>query len=625
MSNAVEQPEGRRISSLRPFLDSVIPARNWLGSYQRADLSGDLMAGLIVAVMLIPQGMAYALLAGLPPVVGLYASTIPLIIYALFGSSRHLAVGPVAIVSLFTLAGIETLAEPGSNEFIGYALLLALLVGLLQLGLGIVRAGFIVKFLSHAVVSGFTSAAAIIIGLSQLKHILGVNLGRGETIAPLIRNAFERAGDIHLTTLIIGLASITGLVFLRRWNRRIPGPLVVVFITTVAVYLFGLQNHGVSIVGEVPSGLPTPGAPTVDTDSASVLLPIALTIAFVGFMESIAVAKSIAAREKYRVDANTELRALGLSNVGASFFGGYPVTGGFSRSAVNYQAGARTPLASIITAGLIILTLLFFTPLFYYLPNAVLAAIVLVAVAGLIDVQEFRQLLRVKRTDAATLALTFAATLALGIEAGIITGVVFSLVIFIWRTATPHTAELGYLASEDVFRNVRRYPDAQRFDEALILRIDESLYFANAGFLEDTIRDALASRPQVRWVVLDFSGVNGMDAVAIETLDGLMDQYASRGVRFMFTSVKGPVRDLLRRAGWEADESGRSVMYFSIGHALRTAGLLEPESGEPANLLPAPVSAGVGEWESPTLRLASRDGRRSSLDPPADGGRVVRG
>ncbi|MFW6074272.1 MAG: SulP family inorganic anion transporter [Chloroflexota bacterium] len=557
---------------------SLIPALSWLSSYRRQNLGGDLTAGLIVAVMLIPQAMAYALLAGLPPVVGLYAATIPLILYALFGSSRHLAVGPVAIVSLFTLAAVERLAEPGSDEFVALALLLALLAGAIQLLLGIVRAGFLVKFLSHAVVSGFTSAAAIIIGLSQLKHLLGFDLENSENIFALLASALRSAGDTHPETLLIGGTSIAALILLRRWNRRIPAPLVIVVIATLAVYFLNLDSHGVSVVGDVPAGLPGISVPEMDATAAGSLLVPALTISFVGFMESIAVAQSIAAREKYRVDANQELRALGIANIGAGFFGGYPVTGGFSRSAVNYQAGARTGLASIITAGLIIITLLLFTDLFYYLPNAVLAAIVIVAVAGLVDIKEPVRLFRIKRPDAATLALTFVATLTLGIEPGILIGVGFSLLVFIWRTAHPHTAEMGYLPDLGVFRNIKRYPEAQTFPEAVILRIDESLYFANSSFLVDRIREALFNRPDVRWVVLDFWSVNDMDAVAIETLESLMAQYRASGVRFIFAGVKGPLRDLMQRAGWDRRDIDADIHYLSVHHALQSIGLLENES-----------------------------------------------
>ncbi len=554
------------------MFEKIIPAVGWLRRYKREDLSGDFSAGLIVAVMLIPQGMAYAMLAGLPPVVGLYASTIPLILYALFGSSRHLAVGPVALVSLLTLTGVSALAKPGSGEFIALAALLALMVGVIQFGLGLLRAGFVVNFLSHAVISGFTSAAAIVIGLSQLKHLLGVDLESTHSVFILLWNAAQKLGEVNLITLAIGLASIATLVLFRKVAPRFPAPLLVVTLSALAVYVFGLQDRGVGIVGDVPQGVPSFALPAFGLDSVTSLLTIALTISFVGFMESIAVAKSIANREKYKVDANKELVGLGLANVAGSMFSAYPVTGGFSRSAVNYQSGARTPLASIITAVLIVMTLLFFTPLFYYLPNAVLAAIVMVAVYGLIDFMEPVKLFKVKKVDGWTLLITFAATLLIGIEQGILVGVAFSLALFIWRSAYPHTTEVGYLPEEDVFRNVTRYPEAQTFPNTLVVRVDASLYFANAAFWENWLNDAVLDRPELQYIILDFSAVNDIDAVALQTLEDLMESLKERDIEVHIAGMKGPVRDIVQRAGWNK-KFGTDISHLSVQHALETFGV----------------------------------------------------
>lgn len=560
------------------MLEKIIPAVGWLGRYKREDLGGDFSAGLIVAVMLIPQGMAYAMLAGLPPVVGLYASTIPLILYALFGSSRHLAVGPVALVSLLTLTGVSALAKPGSGEFIALAALLALMVGVIQFGLGLLRAGFVVNFLSHAVISGFTSAAAIVIGLSQLKHLLGVDLESTNSVFILLWDAAQKLGEVNLITLAISLASIAALVLFRKVAPRFPAPLLVVTLSALAVYVFGLQDRGVGIVGDVPQGVPSFALPAFGLDSVTSLLTIALTISFVGFMESIAVAKSIANREKYKVDANKELVGLGLANVAGSMFSAYPVTGGFSRSAVNYQSGARTPLASIITAVLIVMTLLFFTPLFYYLPNAVLAAIVMVAVYGLIDFMEPVKLFKVKKVDGWTLLITFAATLLIGIEQGILVGVAFSLALFIWRSAYPHTTEVGYLPEEDVFRNVTRYPEAQTFPNTLVVRVDASLYFANAAFWENWLNDAVLDRPELRYIILDFSAVNDIDAVALQTLEDLMKSLKERDIEVHIAGMKGPVRDIVQRAGWNK-KFGTDISHLSVQHALETFGVWrEPSS-----------------------------------------------
>ncbi len=554
------------------MLEKIIPAFGWLKNYNKKDLSGDLSAGLIVAIMLIPQGMAYAMLAGLPPVIGLYASTIPLIVYALFGSSRQLAVGPVAMVSLLVFTGVSALGvEPGSNEFVSYALLLALMVGVIQFAMGVFRLGFLVNFLSHAVISGFTSAAALIIGFSQLKNLLGISLSSGHTIFDVLWEAITRIGETHIITFIIGALSIAALILFKKFAPRFPAPLIVVAGSTLAVYFLGLNEQGVRIVGEVPSGIPAFSLPAYDLGSIQVLLPIALTISFVGFMESIAVAKAIAAKEKYKVDSNKELNGLGLANIAGSFFSAYPVTGGFSRSAVNYQAGARTGLATIITAVLILITLMFFTSLFYYLPNAVLAAIIMVAVFGLIDVKEAVHLFKVKPIDGWTLVLTFIATLTLGIEQGILIGVAFSLIVFIWRSAYPHTAELGYLEKEGVFRNIKRFPEAKTYPETKIMRIDASIYFANMGFLEEKVRKAIDENRDLKYFIMDFSAVNAVDAVAIDEMEEAMHNFGEAGVQFYFAGVKGPVRDLLSKAGWDK-KFGDKIYFVDVKQALEAIG-----------------------------------------------------
>jgi sulfate permease, SulP family len=553
------------------MVERWVPAWGWLRGYRRSDLRGDVSAGVTVAVMLVPQGMAYALLAGLPPVVGLYASTVPLLLYALFGSSRQLAVGPVAIVSLLTLSGVSAIAEGGTQEYVALAAVLALMTGVIQLLLGVLRAGFVVNFLSHAVVSGFTSAAAIVIGLSQLGQLLGVRLASDQSVPGLVMEAVQRVGEANPYTVLVGVASIIVLVVARRLVPRFPAALLVVAAATVATYGFGLHQRGVGIVGAVPGGVPSFALPALGTGTLLALLPVALTISFVGFMESIAVARSIAAREKYRVDANRELTGLGLANLGAAAFSGYPVTGGFSRSAVNYQAGARTGLATIITASLVVLTLVAFTPLFHYLPNAVLAAIVMVAVYGLIDVREAVHLFRLKPVDGWTLVLTFGATLLIGIEQGIFIGAAFSLLVFIWRSAYPHVAKLGWLPGERVFRNLSRYPGAERVPGVAILRVDASLYFANMAFLENWLRTVVVDQPELRTIVLDFSGVNDMDAVAVETLERLLHEFAAQGVDIHIAAMKGPVRDITGRAQWPVRFRGR-VDHFSVEQALESIG-----------------------------------------------------
>ncbi|WP_216828572.1 SulP family inorganic anion transporter [Alkalihalobacterium elongatum] len=549
------------------MLKKLLPGLEWMLTYKKHDLRGDLSAGLIVAIMLIPQGMAYAMLAGLPPVIGLYASTIPLIVYAFFGSSRQLAVGPVAMVSLLVLTGVQGLAEPGSSEYVSLVLLLALMVGVIQLVLGLLKLGFVTEFISHAVISGFTSAAAIVIGLSQLKHLLGINLPSTENVFELLYRAFLQINSINFYTFFIGITSIIILIVMKKWVPKIPAPLVVVVYSTLLVYIFDLHEKGVRIIGEVPDGLPMVSLPTWSIEAVSALMPIAITIAIIGFVESFAMAKVIATKEKYKVHANRELIGLGLANVSASTFSGYPVTGGFSRSAVNYGAGARTGLASIITATLIILTLLFFTSWFHYMPNAVLAAIIMVAVYGLIDFKEAKHLLQIKRIDGATLLITFGATLTLGIETGIFLGIIFSLIVFIWRSANPHVAELGYVKEANVYRNIKRYPEAVEKKNVSILRIDSPLYFANITKIEDMIQRKFLEQPSLHTVILDFSGVNDMDAVAIEHINELFATYEGLGKNIMLCDIKGPVRDVLKRAGWYEKYKGK-IESHSIDEAL---------------------------------------------------------
>jgi len=549
------------------MIQNVLPAFDWLRHYKRADLRGDLSAGLVVAIMLVPQGMAYAMLAGLPPVVGLYASTVPLLVYALFGSSRQLAVGPVAMISLLVFAGVSDLAQPGSEQYLGCVFLLALIVGVTQFVMGFFHVGALINFLSHAVISGFTSAAAVIIILSQLNHLLGIKSSGGHSALHLFAGIVRNLGGTNGATLSIGLASILLLMVVKKKSPRFPGPLLAVAASIGATSLFGLDRLGVSIVGPIPKGLPAFSMPTLDITSLRMLFPTALTVLLVGFMESFSIAKWVAAREKYKIDSNKELIGLGLANMAASFFSSYPVTGGLSRTAVNYEAGARTGLASIITVFIILVTLTFFTSFFYYLPNAALAGVVIVAVTGLIDVKAARHLFQVKRIDGWTMLTTFVATLLLGSQNGMALGVGFSLLVFIWRSAHPHAAELGYLEKEGIFRNIKRFPEATTYPESLILRVDASLYFANMSFLEDLLRKTIEDKKALKWVIMDLSGVNDIDAVAIDALEEIMETYRHRGIEFLFAAMKGPVRDLVAKAGWE-EKYGNRIRFNTLQAAI---------------------------------------------------------
>ena len=549
------------------MLEKAIPAIAWLKNYDKKNLLPDFMAGLVVAVMLVPQAMAYALLAGLPPVMGLYASTIPIIIYALFGSSRQLAVGPSAIIAILTLSAVSAASGENLSEYATLAVLLALMVGLIQSSLGFLRAGFITNFLSHAVISGFTSAAAIVIALSQLKHILGVKLEHTHSTIGFFAELSKHINESNLITAGIGVAGIALLLTFKKLMPKFPAAILVVIGSSLAVYFLQLNTMGVKIVADVPQGLPHFVLPIINLNSVKALLPAAFTIAFISFMESIAVASTFAAKDKYKLDANKELIGLGLANIFGAFFQAFPVAGGFGRSAVNYQAGAKTQLAALITAVLIIATLLFMTPLFYYLPNSALAAIVVVAVIGLIDFHELKHLWKLRRADAYSLLVAFFATLFIGVEQGIIIGVVFSLLTFIWRSAYPHTAELGLLESKNVFRNVNRYPEVKTHPDIFISRIDASLYFANMAFIEKCLNDVIAERPEIKHIILDFSAVNDIDAVALCSLEDRINDYAHNSITVYIAGMKGPVRDMVKKAGW-LDKYGNNIQYLNVQQAL---------------------------------------------------------
>ena len=550
-------------------MKSFFPIIDWLSNYKKSDLRGDLSAGLTVGVMLIPQGMAYAMIAGLPPIYGLYASTLPILLYSVFGTSRQLAVGPVAMVSLLTAASVGVLAEGGTEMYILMAVTLALLVGAIQFLLGIFRLGFLVNFLSHPVISGFTSAAALIIGLSQLKHLLGVDIPRSHHVHEILIHAAQEAGNIHWMTLAIGMLGILLIILAKRINKAIPGPLLAVVLGILAVYGMGLHEQGVKIVGEVPDGLPSLMLPSFNMTHIQSLLPAALAISLVSFMESIAVAKAIQAKHKnYKVIPNQELIGLGLANIGGAFFQSYPVTGGFSRTAVNDQSGAKTGLAGIISAVLIILTLLFFTPLFYYLPKAILASVIMVAVFGLIDFKEAQHLWKANKQDFIILLVTFLATLGLGIEQGIGIGVILSLAMIIFKTSTPHIAELGQVPDTYFYRNVKRFDNLIEHPDKLIVRLDAQLYFANINYFTDRMYELIdAKGSSLKHLIINCDSINNLDSSAIHGLSDLISEQSALGRRVYMTGVKGPVRDLLKK-GHITEVISEKHFFMGVQHAI---------------------------------------------------------
>ena len=566
-------PDNRARSPEPGRLERLFPAYGWLRGYGRKDFTKDLTAALVITVLLVPQSMAYAMLAGLPPIYGLYASIVPTVVYALFGTSRHMPVGPPALMALLTLTSVSALARPGTEEYIGLVLLLALMVGVLQLAIGLLGMGFITNFISRPVLSGFVYASAVIILLSQVKHLLGIRLPDEPSTPMLVAEISRRVGETNPVALAFGLSSFLGILLLARVAPRLPGSLIAVAASTVVVYLFALEGR-VDIVGEVPRGLPGVSAPTLDLGTIRALAPAALVVAFVGFVESISVAKAVAARERYKIDSKAELRALGLANVAAAFFSGFPVAGSFSRTAVQHQAGGRTQAASIMTAAMVVTTLLFLTPLFYYLPNAALAAVIVLAVYGLLDFGEARRAFRTRRADGLAILITFAVTLLVGVEQGLLAGALFALLAFVRRTAYPNITELGYVEAEDAFLGLRSNPRAKTYPEALIVRFDARLYFANIPFLEEWLISAVADRPRLKWIVLDCRGVNGIDVTAIEGLENLVSKYRTMGIEVLFTHVKLQVRQPLKTAGWDEKFEG-TMRYPTTREALRHTGLLD--------------------------------------------------
>ena len=545
-------------------LAKYLPILDWGRYYDRSTLTNDLVAALIVTIMLIPQSLAYALLAGLPPEMGLYASMLPIIFYAIFGTSRALAVGPVAVVSLLTVAAVSKIAVPGTSEYIVAAITLAFLSGLILFALGLFRLGFLANFLSHPVIAGFITATGVIIAVSQLKNILGID-AHGHTIPDLSRSLAHNLSGLNWITAVIGVVT-TGFLF---WVRKglLPlldslgvapriasiivkaGPIAAIVATTLVVWFFDLTAKGVQVVGDVPKGLPPFTMPSLSMDMWSNLIGAAILISIIGFIESVSVAQTLAAKKRQRIDPDQELIGLGAANLGASLTGGFPVTGGFSRSVVNYDAGADTPAAGAYTAIGLAGASLFLTPLIFHLPKATLAATIIVAVLSLVDFSILKKTWRHSKADFAGVAATMSITLLMGVELGVTAGVVVSILIHLYKTSRPHMAIVGQVPNTEHYRNVLRN-NVLTDPTILTIRVDESLYFANTRFLEDRVYDEVAQQPELQHVVLMCSAVNTIDMSALESLEAINERLKAGGVTFHFSEVKGPVMDQLRATGF---------------------------------------------------------------------------
>ena len=524
----------------------------WLPSYKKSWLSKDLTAGLTVGIILIPQGMAYAMIAGLPPVYGLYASLIPVLVYAFFGTSRQLGVGQVAMDSLLVAAGLGALAISGIENYIAMALFLAFFVGAIQLVFGLCRMGFLVNFLSKPVISGFTSGAAIIIIFSQLKHLLGTDIEKSNQFHQLVINAYEKIQNTQPVDFVIGITGILIIVLLKKWSKKIPGILIAVVLGILTAYFLNLESYGVHLVGDIPKGLPSFRLPDFSLQNVKDLWPIALALALVGYLEAISIGKAIQDKNgEETIDNNQELIALGTSNIAGSFFQAFPITASFSRSAINNESGAKTNLASLISVVMVVVTLLFLTPLFYYLPNAILASIIMVSVFGLIDVRYANLLWKYRKDEFFVLLLTFVATLFVGIKEGILIGVLFSLLLMVYRTSKPHFAVLGNVKNSDYYKNIDRFGDEViARDDLLIVRFDAQLYFGNSDYFKrELFRNIDAKGASLKGVILNAEAINYIDSSAAQMLVKVIREIHDRNLQFYIAGAIGPTRDIIFSSG----------------------------------------------------------------------------
>jgi SulP family sulfate permease len=556
------------------MLIKAFPGLEFLSWYRKSDFHRDIIAGLAVAVFLIPQGMAYALINGLPPVYGLYSASIPLLVYPLFGSSRHLSVGPAAIISLLTFVACSKYAKPGTAEFISLTITMTFLTGFAQVLFGFLKMGFIANFFSRAVSSGFISGGALLIVVNQLKYLFGIDLDGTANFPGDLAGIIINLGKTHTWTAVIGISSLLIIILASSRWKKVPASLIVVALGTLFVYWLRLDQKGIDIVGSIPRGLPVFRIPDLLLLRLPLLSVSALLIMLVGYFESLAMAQVISDKENYKINPDQELRGLGFANLAGSLFSSFPVAGGLSRTALNYYTGAKSGMASILSGAAVIIFLLIYPSIFFYMPTVILASIIIYATASLVDYKQAIYLFRIKPIDGVTLLVTFIATLAAGIEAGLFSGIIFSLLVFIWRKAHPYTTELGFDIKHQVFRDIHRHTSIVTYNPVVIFRIDSSIFFANMGFIEEKIREATINKKELKWVILDFTGVNDIDAASIKSLDEIIQAYLGRGIRFVFAGMKGPVRDLTRKAGWDRRD-GIHLGFLTVRHALHELDLWE--------------------------------------------------
>jgi SulP family sulfate permease len=591
------------LKRVRDWFRGLFLHLEWLDGYDRSDARGDAVAGLTVGAILVPQGMAYAVIAGMPPIYGLYAGLLPLLAYPLLGTSRQLAVGPIAIDMLIVAAGVGALAAPGSARYVTLTIALAAGVGFMQIGMSALRLGFIADLLARPVISGFTSAAALIIGFSQLGNLLGVDLPRSEFVHVLVREAVQRAGEVHGPSLALGLGCLALIAALRRWKPSAPDALVVTVLGTLLTWALELEAWGVAVIGSIPTGLPAPAWPLVSPGDLRDLLPTVLTLALVQFMSVASLGRVFAARHGYAVRPNRELLAVGAANALGSVFRALPVSGSFSRSAVNDRAGARSPLANVAAALVVVLTLLVLTPLFYYLPYPALAAIIIMAAVGLVDVSELRALYYAKRRDGLLAVFTALTTLVVGIQEGLLLGVAASVLLVLYQVSRPNMVELGHLPGTHSFRDRKRRPGVKLVNDLLLLRVDASFSFANAEAFKDFILEKSRSEDRsFRAVLIDGSSINDLDTTGVAALETVLESLNDQDIELHLAGLIGPVRETVDRSGlrrrvgedyfhrslyegvvyllerWDAEDGGQRLKrYWESVHANNP----EPSPGEP--------------------------------------------
>lgn len=520
-------------------------------------------------MVLIPQAIAYALLMGVPAIYGLYACLIPLVLYAIFGTSRQLSIGPVAVTAILVMSGVSQLAEPFTEKFIELVLFAGFLIGVLQIVMSVLRMGFLVNLISQPVISGFISAAAIIIIISQLEQGSGIEIPDFKHTHQIVWYAISHFFEVNWITLAICVGSIIIINILKKWKRSFPGALMVLVVTTVLVYMFDLQHHGVAIIKEVPSGLPSFVVPEMSYETMVALIPSVLTVTFIGYVGSIGIAKSMQMKNRdHVIRPNQELFALGIAKVIGAFFQAIPSSGSYSRTAINDEAGGKTTVSSIIAAIMVLFSLLFLTSYFYYIPKATLAAIILVSVLGLINFGEAKYLYRLRRRDFIVMLITFLGTLIFGVEKGIFIGVLLSFVFLQYYSARPHIAELVNIPGTEYYRNINRFPDALQSPEYLIIRFDNQLYFGNSGYFKDAILAYISNRkPTPRFLILDNTNMHDMDSTGLHVLEDIHQYLDTLGMQLLMVGTIGPVRDFLKRSGF-TDKLGIDHYYLTITDAV---------------------------------------------------------